>query len=233
MLKYSLSKNLLTKDSYNFVAKVHPAGSCDKEAIITEMLRHGTLLTKTDILAVLNGFEETILDIIDSGRTVNTPLFKTSFSISGVFDGPDDNFERNRHKIKVNLTNGIRLRDSVTKVDLEKTKTRITSPQIYEVKDIISGKVNKQLTPGGIVELFGHNIRISGNNTDCGLWFIPDSGEAIKAQIFAQNKPSKLIAMIPALTNGGYNLKVVTQFTVGHIVKSSKTCLFDKSLLVE
>jgi len=129
MLKYSLVKNLLTKNPNDFIVKAQPMGSYNKEAIITEMLRHGTLLTRTDIVAVLNGFEETILEIIDSGSTVNTPLFKTFFSISGVFNGPTDNFDSDRVIIKV----------------------------------------NEQLTPGGIVELFRHNIKISGKSTDYGF----------------------------------------------------------------
>ena len=233
MLKYSLVENLLTKKPNDFIAKAQPVGSYDKEAIITEMLHHGTLLTRTDIAAVLNGFEETILYIIGSGSTVNTPLFKTSFSISGVFEGPMDNFDSNRHKIKVNLTKGTRLRDRITKVNVEKTETVIPEPQILEVKDTISGKVNEQLTPGGIVELFGHNIKISGKSANCGLWFVPASGEAIKAQIIVRNKPSTLIAMITTLAQGNYQLKVVTQFNgSGYSIKMPKTSIYKKSLKV-
>jgi hypothetical protein len=49
------------------------------------MLQRGTLLTKTDIIAVF--------PILPAGSTVNLPLFNTSFSISGVFDSPLDNFD--------------------------------------------------------------------------------------------------------------------------------------------
>lgn len=233
MLKYSLIENLLSKNPNDFKAQTQPADNCDKEAIITEMLRHGTLLTRTDIVAALNCLEETILDIIVSGKTVKTPLFRTSFSITGVFEGPLDNFDDKRHKLKVNLTKGPQLRDRIARVSLEKNETVIPQPQILEMKDCLTGKINERLTPGGALELWGHNIKISGQSTDCGLWFVPALGEAIKAQIIISNKPSTLIAMIPALPTGNYMLKVVTQFTVGHIVKSSRTCLFDKSLMVD
>ncbi|HZK95669.1 MAG TPA: DNA-binding domain-containing protein, partial [Prolixibacteraceae bacterium] len=75
MLKYSLTWNLLTDGAGNYTAKAQSSGSYDKEAIITDMLRRGSLLTRTDILAVLNGFEESITKIINDGGTVNTPLF--------------------------------------------------------------------------------------------------------------------------------------------------------------
>jgi len=232
MLQYSLTENLLTEAPDDYTALVQPLGTYDKEAIITEMLRRGTLLTRTDILAVLNGFEETVRDITRDGGTVNTPLFNTSFSISGVFDGAMDTFDGNRHKLNVNLTKGTVMRDIESQVVIEKTGTVIPQPTILEVKDSVSGKVNEQLTPGGVVELMGVNIKIVGENADCGLWFVPVSGEAVKAQVIVQNKPSSLIAMIPNLSAGTYTLKEVTQFNGGKPLKVPRTCIFNKSLLI-
>jgi len=232
MLQYSLTENLLTGRADNFTALTQSEGSFDKEAIITEMLRRGSLLTRTDILAVLNGYEETITNIIHDGGTVNTPLFNTSFSISGVFEGPMDAFDGNRHKLNVNLTKGILLRDIESQVAFEKTGTVVPQPTILEVKDSVSGKVNEQLTPGGVVELMGVNIKIVGENADCGLWFVPASGEAMKAQVIVQNKPSSLIAMIPNLSAGTYTLKEVTQYSGSNLLKSPKTSFFNKTLTV-
>jgi len=233
MLQYSLTENLLTGRADNFTAQTQTTGSFDKEAIITEMLFRGSLLTRTDILAVLNGFEETITKIIHDGGTVNTPLFNTSFSISGVFEGALDTFDGNRHKLNVNLTKGILLRDIESQVAFEKTGTVVPQPTILEVKDSVSGKVNEQLTPGGVVELMGVNIKIVGENADCGLWFVPASGEAVKAQVIVQNKPSTIIAMIPKLSAESYSLKVMTQYTGGKPLKEPRTCLFKKKLVID
>ena len=84
MLKYTLQENLLTERPDDYMAQTIATRSYDKEAIIALILRRGTLLTRTDVLAVLNGLEETVADIIKDGGTVNLPLFNTSFSISGV-----------------------------------------------------------------------------------------------------------------------------------------------------
>ncbi len=233
MLQYSLTENLLTEAPDDYTALVQPLGTYDKEAIITEMLRRGTLLTRTDILAVLNGFEETVRDITHDGGIVNTPLFNTSFSISGVFDGAMDTFDGNRHKLNVNLTKGMVMRDVESQVVIEKTGTVIPQPTILEVKDSVSGKVNEQLTPGGVVELMGVNIKIVGKNADCGLWFVPASGEAVKAQVIVQNKPSSLIAMIPNLSAETYTLKVMTQYTGGKPLKDPRTCMFKKTLVID
>jgi nucleoid DNA-binding protein len=232
MLKYSLTRNLLTDSADDYTAKAQSLGSYNKEAIITDMLRRGSLLTRTDIVAVLNGFEESIADIIHDGGTVNTPLFNTSFSISGKFEGGMDNFDHKRHKVNVNLNKGILIRNAEAKVIPEKTGAIANRLQILEVVDSVSGTMNEQLTPGGVLKIWGDNIKISGDNPDCGLYFVPTSGDTLKAQVIAQNKPKSIIIAIPPLAAGTYTLKLVTQFTHSHMIKSPRTCFFNKALVV-
>jgi len=232
MLKYSLIRNLLTDEAGNYTAKAQSSGSYDKEAIITDMLRRGSLLTRTDILAVLNGFEESIANIIHDGGTVNTPLFNTSFSISGVFEGAVDNFDLKRHKVNVKFIKGILIRNAEAKVIPEKTSAIAPQLQILEVKDSVSGKVNERLTPGGVLQVWGNNIKIAGEHPDCGVYFVHESGDTLKTQVIAQNKPKSFIVLIPMLSVGIYTLKVVTQFTNGHLLKLPRTCYFNKMLSV-
>jgi len=233
MLKYSLTRNLLTGNADDYTAKTQSLGSYDKEAIITNMLWRGSLLTRTDIVAVLNGFEESIANIIHDGGTVNTPLFNTSFSISGVFEGAVDNFDHKRHKVNVKFNKGILIRNAEAKVIPEKTGAIANRLQILEVVDSVSGKMNEQLTSGGVLKIWGDNIKIMGDNPDCGLYFVPESGETVKAQVIAQNKPKSLIVLIPMLSVGIYTIKVVTQFTRGTLLKSPSAYSFSKTLLVD
>ena len=57
------------------------------------------------------------------GEAINLPLINTSFSISGVFDSPMDAFDGNRHKLNLNITKGVLLREAEKKVKLQKTIT--------------------------------------------------------------------------------------------------------------
>ena len=164
------------------------------------MLNRGTLLTRTDILAVLNNYEETIAEILLEGNMVTTPLFNTSFSISGVFESPMDSFDGNRHKLNVNLSKGLKLREAEKNVKFEKTTSPAPQPMIQEVKDSITGVVNEILTRGGVVEIRGYNLKIEGDNDMCGLWFVPEgdsSTDMFKAEVLIENKPSRILAMRP------------------------------------
>ena len=69
-----------------------------------------------DILAVLNNFFEVAVGITASGETINTDLFKTNLSISGVFDGAGDTFDKSRHSIRVNTNAGKLLKEALTKI---------------------------------------------------------------------------------------------------------------------
>lgn len=87
-----------------------------------------------------------------------------------------DVFDPNRHKLHVNLSKGVLLREADQQVQLEKTNRIAPQPNIIEIKDAVSGKLNKELTPGGSVQIWGSDIRISGEHESCGLWFINAEG---------------------------------------------------------
>jgi hypothetical protein len=234
MLYYNLVENQLTDNADDYSAQTHCTGSLDKEAIITRMLNRGTLLTRTDILAVLNNLEETVIEALREGYNITHPLFHTAFSISGVFDSPLDSFDGNRHKLNINLTKGLLLRDIEKKIKFEKTASVAPLPQIQEVKDSISGKVNEIITPNGVIEVYGYNLKIEGDNPSCGLWFVNEKGEEKKAEVIIENKPSKILAMVPPVNQGKWKVKVVTQFSVGgKWLKIPKQFIYSKTLNIE
>jgi hypothetical protein len=228
-LKYGLNENHLTERTDDWTAIAYPVASLDQEAVITRILAKGTSLTRTDVLAVLNALNEVVADGAGQGYTFNLPLLNTSFSISGVFESPLDTFDGNRHKLNLNLTKGVVLREAEKRVKPVKTNTSTPLPQIQEVKDSVSGSVNELLTAGGVVEVRGYNLKIEGGNPACGLWFVAGGAE-IKAGTVIENKPSRIIAMIPAMAAGTYQIKVVTQFTGGKLLKTPKVFVYPKDL---
>ncbi|MPN44555.1 hypothetical protein SDC9_192120 [bioreactor metagenome] len=172
--------------------------------------------------------------IIREGGTINLPLFNTSLSISGVFESPEDVFDGGCHRLNVNLTKGTLLRDAEANVKFEKSSSSTPAPSIIEVKDVTSGKSNDILTPGGVVQLWGNHLRIAGEHADVGLWFVPETGAAVKASVLVTNKPASVIAMIPALAKGNYSIKVVTQYSGGgEMLKTPRVSICNKILTVQ
>ena len=231
---YYIVENQMTEPS-SWTAIPAAIASLDKEALISEIINRGSTLTRTDILAVLNATEEVVVKASLNGMTVNLPLFNTMFSISGIFDGTGDFFDENRHKFNINLVKGVLLRDAEKKSKLNKIQPPAEPTRIRELKDSVSQKVNECLTARGIVEIRGYNIKIEGDDPDCGLWFVPENGTQTKAKVIVENKPSKVYAMIPDIdpANGAYQVKIVTQYTCGGIwLKTPRIFVYPKKLTV-
>ncbi|EMB20553.1 hypothetical protein HMPREF9723_02013 [Treponema denticola OTK] len=234
MLKYCLRENLLTPAPDDYMAQAADVRSYTLDEIIDLMMEKGTTLTRADVAATLQVYGEVVSAIIKDGSAVNTPLMNTSMSISGVFDGANDSFDKKRHTVNLNITAGTLLRDAVTKVKCEKTEGVSTDPYITEVTDIVTGTVNTTLTKGGVVQLVGSRLKFDAKDTAQGIFFVPETGTPVRAAVIAENKPARLMAIIPAdLAAGSYYIEVRTKILEGNKSgKTLKTGRFNKALTV-
>ena len=234
MLKYCLRENLLTPAPDDYMAQAADVRSYTLDEIIDLMMEKGTTLTRADVAATLQVYGEVVSAIIKDGSAVNTTLMNTSMSISGVFDGANDSFDKKRHTVNLNITAGTLLRDAVTKVKCEKTEGVSTDPYITEVTDIVTGTVNTTLTKGGVVQLVGARLKFDAKDATQGIFFVPETGEAVRAAVIAENKPARLMAIIPAdLAAGTYYIEVRTKILEGNKSgKTLKTGRFNKALTV-
>ena len=232
MLKYTLRENLLTPDENDYMAQAADVRSFSLDEIIDLMMEKGSTLTKADTKAALQVYGEVVSALIKDGAAVNTPLMNTSLSISGVFNGATDSFDKKRHSVNLNLTAGPLLKDAAAKIKCEKTEAADTNPYITEVTDIVSGKVNEVLTAGGIVQLVGSRLKFDQKDESQGIFFVAETGEAVRATVIAENKPARLMAIIPAdLPAGNRYVEVRTKYTVGgKPLKKAKIGRFTKPL---
>ncbi|WP_444819200.1 DUF4469 domain-containing protein [Treponema denticola] len=234
MLKYCLRENLLTPAPDDYMAQAADVRSYTLDEIIDLMMEKGSTLTRADVAATLQVYGEVCSLLIKDGCALNTPLMNTSMSISGVFDGANDSFDKKRHTVNLNITAGTLLRDAVTKVKCEKTEGVSTDPYITEVTDIVTGAVNTTLTKGGVVQLVGSRLKFDAKDEAQGIFFVPETGEAVRAAVIAENKPARVMAIIPAdLPAGTYYIEVRTKLAEGgKALKNLKTGRFAKALTV-
>ena len=234
MLKYCLRENLLTPAPDDYMAQAADVRSYTLDEIIGLMMQKGSTLTRADVAATLQVYGEVCAALIADGSAVNTPLMNTSLSISGVFNGAADTFDKKRHTVNLNMSAGTLLRDAVSKIKCEKTESTSTGPYITEVTDIVTGTVNTTLTKGGVVQLVGSRLKFDAKDTAQGIFFVPETGEAVRAAVIAENKPARLMAIIPAdLAAGTYYIEVRTKILEGNKSgKTLKTGRFNKALTV-
>ena len=234
MLKYSLRENLLTPAPDDYMAQAADVRSYTLDEIIDLMMEKGSTLTRADVAATLQVYGEVCSSLIKDGAALNTPLMNTSMSISGVFDGANDTFDKKRHTVNLNITAGTLLRDAASKVKCEKTEGASTDPYITEVTDIVTGTANTTLTKGGVVQLVGARLKFDAKDTAQGIFFVPETGEAVRAAVIAENKPARVMAIIPAdLAAGTYYIEVRTKYAnATKQLKTLKVGRFAKPLTV-
>ena len=234
MLKYSLRENLLTPEPNDYMAQVTDSQSYDMEKVIDKMIERGSTLTKADITATMQVYAETICSLLEEGFQINTPLINTSMSISGVFNGATDSFDSSRHNVNINITPGTKLKETLSKVKTQKVEAASTDPFITEVKDIVSGKVNESLTKGGILQAVGARLKFDNSDESQGVFLVPETGNAVRCGIVAENKPARIMAMIPAdITAGTYYLEIRSKMNAARSSgKSLKVGRFGKILTI-
>ena len=202
-MKYALRENLLTPAPGNYMAQVADVRSYTLDEIINLMMEKGSSVTRADAAAVLQVYGEVCALLVANGAALNTPLMNASMSISGVFDGANDSFDRRRHAVNLNMTAGTLLRDALASVKCEKTQIASTDPYITEVKDVVSDTVNAALTKGGIVQITGSRLKFDAKDETQGIFFVPETGAPVRATVVAENKPARLTALIPQTLDAG------------------------------
>ena len=233
-MKYALRENLLTPAPDNYMAQVADVRSYTLDEIINLMMEKGSSVTRADAAAVLQVYGEVCALLVANGAALNTPLMNASMSISGVFDGANDSFDRRRHAVNLNMTAGTLLRDALASVKCEKTQIASIDPYITEVKDVVSDTVNSALTKGGIVQITGSRLKFDAKDETQGIFFVPETGAPVRATVVAENKPARLTALIPQTLDAGIRyIEIRTKLLDNNkSLKTMKTGRFAKPLTV-
>jgi hypothetical protein len=233
MLQFSLSENLLTLDTNDFIAVPANVRVYTFDEVLQRINNRYTGLTPTQLLAASKELFEEIGLIVENGDGVITPIVNIYPGMTGVYNGATDSFDPKRHRCRANLTAGTQLNAAVKKIKTEKIVVPEALPYILEVKDIVSGSVNEALTTGGVIQLRGCKLKLVPTLPDDGIYLTEENGTVTKLSILVENKPARLMAMIPAdLPQGIYTLEVKTSYASTKPLKTPKTGIFHKQLIV-
>lgn len=229
-IKYRLDKNPLTADPDDCMAQVVESRVFTEDDIRKEMLKRGTEISESTMIAYQNLREKVIADIIENGGSINTPIFNTSFSITGVFADENDSFDKARHAVKLNVNAGSLIREAATKTTTQKTEGKSTDPYITRVKDTVSGD-GTVIRAGTVIEITGARLKFDASDAEQGVFAVTASGE-FRAATVIDNKPARLVVIFPAEVEAGdFALEVRTKLNADNkAVKTMKVGRYGKTL---
>ncbi len=219
-IKYYLQPNPITPDPNDQSARVLSNVVIDVDVLVKRMLLRGTTLTETDLKAVLTLLSTVVCDEVADGNTVNLPFANIRPGISGVFANALDTFDASRHTRKATLSQGLMLLQKMQNAKVEKITQSMAAPALLEFLDINSGIANSTLTPGGIGQIVGEELKFSTANANEGIFFVSATNAATKVQVIANRTDGKLMFSIPnPLAPGNYSLEVRRAYTQANTLR--------------
>ncbi|MDR0692328.1 MAG: DUF4469 domain-containing protein [Prevotellaceae bacterium] len=233
--KVLLRPNLLTKDvDDDYIAIVSTIGHTERrEDIAREIVAEGTEFKYETILDILTRADRIICQHIGLGHSVLTGVSHITPRVRGSWTGENAPYNREEHKITVDMTPGSELRDVLKDVGVEVIGMSDAHAFIRTATDSASGKIGT-FTPGFDLIIEGNKIKILPEDDETlGVFLVNDAiATATRLQV-TQNMPKTLRAHVPAGTpEGEYTLQVVTQFSSGVVLlKEPRTIEYAKKLV--
>jgi hypothetical protein len=237
-IRASLYDNQLTQDNpYDFVARVIAERSLGvPEICASAVSRGGADIPAASMEHATNLFFKEMGYLMCDGFSINTGWFTANAHIRGVFDSPGEAFNPEKHTVLFEFHQGATLRKELEQVTVEILGVADTGATIMQVLDVRTGSVNDLLTPLRNLKISGHKIKLAGDDPDIGVYFINTATTErtqVEAEDIVTNNPSEVIVVTPALALGTYQVEIVTQFTVGALLKEPRSTTFDKVLTVQ
>ena len=231
-MEYKLIDNGFTKDDPNDrIGKPVNVKINRENNLVDAMTREGSILKRTEVLAVWHNAWQRIKEMIGAGEAYSDDFISLGFNISGVFIDDNDAFDPQRHTLTLSTKLKGDLLKALDGVVLKKVDGNAIEPEIEDVYDWGTDTNNAQLTPGGVVEIKGEDLKMYDTLPgEEGVVFINQAdGTEFLVNAFRTNIPKTLTLRVPALPAGNYRIEVRNTSYNG---KTLRTGLFAPILAV-
>jgi hypothetical protein len=232
-----LYKNQLTEREDDYYGRIVNIASVNEDELIDRVVKTGTDIHAPTLKAAYQLLKREALAAIVRGEIVSFGLGHIALDVQGSFIGQGAQWDSQKNKLTARIAASKELRERLARTPVHVLGEAPDGSVINSITDVSSDKVNDTLTPGGIANIKGNRIKITGSKPGIGLFFTEQtSGEVftVPFNTIGTNDPSKITFVIPALYVGNYLLSIVTQYSGGGKErKDLKTILLNYVLTVE
>lgn len=233
-----LYKLPFAKDKDGRFGQVVTHRSIDEDDLVRIAVTRRTDLNATSLKAAMHILKEIAAEELLNGSSVSFGLGFFRLGVKGTFMGDNAQWDKTKNSLELHYKPTPRLFELVKEIEVQVRGMASTGPVINTVIDLITGRQNELLTPGGGVELKGSKMLIVGNDPEVGISLQHiETGQSIKiakAQIIL-NQRSKILFLLPEdLSQGSYLLKLTTSHSQGKTqTNSPRSFVFETTLQVE
>jgi hypothetical protein len=217
-IKAWLYDNLLTEDQNDLSARVMSERSLGVRDICESAEeRGGADINAAAMEHAVELFHKEMAYRLCDGFSVNTGWYNASTHVKGVFTGPTDTYDPERHTVMVEFRQGVELRRELGMVRVDVLGKAESGFFIGEVIDLRTRNVNDLLTPGRNAKISGGKLKVEGDGGEtpgvCGVYFV-NQGDGSRVKVdeadLVENQHGHLLIVVPPLDKGTYRLEVTT-----------------------
>ena len=215
-LKGWLVDNTVTADNKeDKILALESAGNLTREDVISQMRKEDTGLREETIEHVVNLHNRIVSDLVLSGYSVNTGLFRAVPQFRGVVENGQWNPKKN--SIYVSITQDKDLREAIAETSVHILGEKGDVMYIIGGEDTVTRATDGTATAGRNYIVHGRMLKIAGDDESVGITLTnTSSGEVtrILPDMLAVNNPTQLVILLPPnLPDGEYTLTVTTQYS--------------------
>lgn len=234
-----LRPNLLIKDMLNdYFAVVSTTGHTKYNEDIAKAIKaEGSELHLETLLDVIGRVEQCKQRFLLNGFAVQDSLVHITPRVKGSWTGSIRLFDPAMHKVTIDAVPTIRLSRLLEReVGVTILGERAQGGALIGmVCDLISGKNDETLTPGGDLIITGEKIKIAPvDDPALGVRFTAADGTETPLDTpLVENKPKRVVCRVPLLAPGTYFLSLTTRYSSGgRLINEPRTLTHELPLVV-
>ncbi|WP_195373571.1 MULTISPECIES: DUF4469 domain-containing protein [Parabacteroides] len=211
-----LVPNYLTEREDDFTFNVTYLANRTVKDLCKLAAQSGSKFSASELESAYNDLLDQAKTELYSASTVEFGFTNNSLGVDGPFIGPKAAFNPEENSVSIRSSQRAEFREDLKKINVIVSGVEENLPTITRVIDIVTEKVNSQITPGGNLNGEGKRIKIVGTEgKTVGFFFINadnDTETAVSKTAVSRNDPSFFSFTIPALANGSYYLEIASQY---------------------
>jgi hypothetical protein len=223
-IKVKLYPNYLPNAQGKYIARTENEASLTVDKICVAMKTRGGFTGSYDNLCenVRVFLDECAYQLCD-GYSLNLKYFALHPTVSGTFDTEKKAHDPEKNPIRFKFRTLPPLRKLREHITVDITGLAGTTASIDKFIDSETKTVNSTFTEGDMFCITGTKIKVVGDDTSCGVYFVPtdDPAKAVKVGRLGENTGSMITGIAPSIGQGESRIEIRTQFT-GAVNKNLK-----------
>jgi len=145
---------------------------------------------------------------------INTGYFTIYPNIGGTFDNARETHDHEKHPVSFRFRILRKFRQLIGEISVSVEGVADASAWIDEFRDTEEDETNSVYVPGNLFVIQGSKIKITGDDPNVGLYFVPvdDPSRTAKAIRIAENTPTRLVGISPKTECPQNRIEIRTQY---------------------